>query len=118
MYSVGGVKNLISGNVPKTAYDEVPVLAPTQFNDSVNGSAVGFARGLTGKATILIAEIARNLTQGMPKSETRSSRTRSIEEAHEDLSVGKILPSNALLHTLIRCSDIQPTFCPPSRSAS
>ncbi|CAN9418360.1 unnamed protein product [Alternaria alternata] len=87
MYSVGGVKNLISGNVPKTAYDEVPVLAPTQFNDSVNGSAVGFARGLTGKATILIAEIARNLTQGMPKSETRSSRTRSIEEAHEDLSV-------------------------------
>jgi hypothetical protein len=118
MYSVGGVKNLISGNVPKTAYDEVPVLAPTQFNDSVNGSAVGFARGLTGKATILIAEIARNLTQGMPKSETRPSRTRSIEEAHEDLSVGKILPSNALLHTLIRCSDIQPTFCPPGRSAS
>ncbi|KAL1795620.1 hypothetical protein ACET3X_005844 [Alternaria dauci] len=88
MYSVGGVKNLISGDIPRTAYDDVPVLAPTQFNDSVNGSAVGFARGLTSKATILIAEIARNLTQGMPKSsDTRPSRRRSTEEIHEDSSV-------------------------------
>lgn len=117
MYSVGGVKNLINGNVPNTAYDNVPVLAPTRFNDSVNGSAVGFARGLTGKATILIAEIARNLTQGMSKStDAPPSRKRSIEDVHEDVSVGKKLPSNTLLHTLIYRSDIQRTFCPSSPS--
>ncbi|KAG9195272.1 hypothetical protein G6011_00392 [Alternaria panax] len=96
MYSVGGVKNLISGNVSDTAYDDVPVLAPTQFNDSVNGSAVGFARGLTGKATILIAEIARNLTQGMSKSsDARPSRKRSIGDVHEDLSVVTYSPLSA-----------------------
>jgi hypothetical protein len=115
MYSVGGVKNLISGNIPDTAYDDVPVLAPTQFNDSVNGSAVGFARGLTGKATILIAEIARNLTQGTPKStDAPPSRRRSIRDVYEDLSVGKGLLSNTLFQTLIYCSDTQPTFRPSS----
>ncbi|KAI4663055.1 uncharacterized protein J4E79_004368 [Alternaria viburni] len=88
MYSVGGVKNLISGDLPDTAYDNVPVLAPTQFNDTLNGSAVGFARGLTGKATILVAEIVRNLTQGMSKSDVAPPSRRSIVgEFHEDSSV-------------------------------
>jgi hypothetical protein len=115
MYSVGGVKNLISGNVPNTAYDNVPVLAPTQFNDSVNGSAVGFARGLTGKATILVAEIARNLTQGMPKStDAPQRRRRSLKDIHEDLSVGKKLLSNTLFRRLIHGSDTQFTICPSS----
>jgi hypothetical protein len=112
MYSVGGVKNLISGNLPDTAYDDVPVLAPTQFNDTLNGSAVGFARGLTGKATILIAEIARNLTQGMPKSTfTPPARRSNFRDVHEDLSVGKKLLSAKSFQMLTYCSDAQSAFC-------
>ncbi|KAI4698970.1 hypothetical protein J4E81_004860 [Alternaria sp. BMP 2799] len=96
MYSVGGVKNLITGDLPDTAYDNVPVLAPTQFNDTLNGSAVGFARGLTGKATILVAEIVRNLTQGMSKSDVALPSRRSIvEELHEDSSVVASSPISA-----------------------
>ncbi|KAI4694137.1 uncharacterized protein J4E84_002718 [Alternaria hordeiaustralica] len=96
MYSVGGVKNLISGDLPDTAYDNVPVLAPTQFNDTLNGSAVGFARGLTGKATILVAEIVRNLTQGMSKSDVAPPSRRSIVgEFHEDSSVVASSPITA-----------------------
>jgi hypothetical protein len=117
MYSVGGIKNLISGNLPDTAYDGVPVLAPTSFNDTLNGSAVGFARGLTGKATILIAEIARNLTQAIPKSSvTPPSRRSNIEDVHEDLSVGKELLSAKSFQMLTYCSDTQSAFCPPISS--
>lgn len=90
MSSVGGIQNLVSGNVTVTAYDNVPVLAPTQFNDSLNGSAVGFARGLTGKATILVAEIARNLTQGMSTSDAAPmSRRSTVKDVHGGITVGK-----------------------------
>ncbi|KAF1836476.1 hypothetical protein BDW02DRAFT_238432 [Decorospora gaudefroyi] len=75
MSSVGGIKNLISGNVPFDAFDNVPVLPSTQFNDSMDGFAVGFARGLTGKATLLVAEIARNLTNNSTVSEPMQKRS-------------------------------------------
>jgi hypothetical protein len=94
MSSVGGIKNLISGNIPKSAFDDVPVLAPTQFNDSLSGSAVGFARGLSGKATILIAEIARNFTQGSQNTTAAApSGKRSIDDGTKEVGVGKILLS-------------------------
>lgn len=90
MSSVGGLKNLISGDVPTDAFENVPVLSPTQFNDSVNGAAVGFARGLTGKATILVAAIARNFTQGSQSaSDDIPGRKRSIGTEHEEASVGR-----------------------------
>lgn len=90
MSSVGGLKNLISGDVPADAFENVPVLSPTQFNDSVNGAAVGFARGLTGKATILVAAIARNFTQGTQGSgDTIPGRKRSISTGIEEASVGR-----------------------------
>jgi hypothetical protein len=92
MSSVGGIENLISGNLPKTAFDDVPALAPTQFNDSLNGSAVGFARGLSGKATILIAEIARNFTRN--STTAAPSMKRNLNAEIEEVGVGKILLSN------------------------
>ncbi|KAL6708012.1 hypothetical protein ACN47E_003446 [Coniothyrium glycines] len=62
MSSVGGLQNLIIGNVSADAVTNVPVLVPTKFNDSLNGAFVGFARGFMGEGTILVAEIVRNLT--------------------------------------------------------
>ncbi|KAF2034210.1 hypothetical protein EK21DRAFT_108249 [Setomelanomma holmii] len=79
MSSVGGLKNLISGQVPPNALQNVPVLQPSQFDDSVNGSAIGFARGLTGPGTILAAEVIRNLT-GVTRNATSSSPNQERKE--------------------------------------
>jgi hypothetical protein len=92
MSSVGGIKNLISGNISANALYKVPILAPSRFNDSVNGSAVGFARGLAGKATILIAEMAKNLTQ--TDEDTHATKQTSqpkhgLQDRSEEAGVGK-----------------------------
>jgi hypothetical protein len=93
MASVGGVKNLISGQVPANAFDDVPVLQPSRFDDTVNGSAVGFARGFTGTGTILAPEIIRNLTEVMQSLNGASSRQRrdTVTEANMGAE-GKIQP--------------------------
>lgn len=73
MSSVGGLKNLISGDIPADAMESIPVLQPTTFNDTLNGSAVAFARGLMGEGTILIAEIVRNMTRSSQNTNSTSS---------------------------------------------
>ncbi|KAI1539769.1 hypothetical protein PtrSN002B_008844 [Pyrenophora tritici-repentis] len=93
--SVGGINNLINGTIPANAIDNVPVLKPTRFNDSVNGSAVGFARGLTGKGTILLAQIARNLTQGSQDATDPAPGQKRSERAAEEVSVGTGDPLSA-----------------------
>lgn len=97
--SVGGINNLINGTIPANAIDRVPVLRPTKFNDSVDGSAVGFARGLAGKGTILVAQIARNLTQG-PQDATSSGpdQKRGLSDMVEEVSVGE----SVLMASLVR----------------
>ncbi|EFQ87027.1 hypothetical protein PTT_17605 [Pyrenophora teres f. teres 0-1] len=87
--SVGGINNLINGTIPANAIYNVPVLKPTRFDDSVNGSAVGFARGLTGKGTILLAQIARNLTQGsQTATDSGPEQERSTGDVAAEVSVG------------------------------
>jgi hypothetical protein len=114
MSSVGGIKNLISGNIPTSAFEDVPALAPTHFNDSLDGSAVGFARGLSGKATILIAEIARNFTQGRKTSTAAApAGRRSLGEQAEEVGVGEISFSDILSISLTHGSRIQPALRPP-----
>ncbi|KAH7071834.1 hypothetical protein BKA63DRAFT_418271 [Paraphoma chrysanthemicola] len=93
MSSVGGLKNLISGQVPPNALENVPVLQPSTFNDSVNGSAVGFARGLTGPGTILAAEVIRNLTGGTRNATIQAPQKRNIDEEVEN---GAVAPFKAL----------------------
>lgn len=68
--SVGGIQNLLSGNFSDDALIKVPVLEATKFNDSVNGSAVSFARGFMGEGTIMIGDILRKMSQ-------KSNNTRS-----------------------------------------
>jgi hypothetical protein len=114
MSSVGGIKNLISGDIPTNAFDAVPVLAPTQFNDSLNGSAVGFARGLSEKATILIAEIARNFTRNTTAA--APAKKRSLDAEVEEVGVGKISPSDLSNLILIWRSGIQFSCLSPGSS--
>ncbi|ENI01923.1 hypothetical protein COCC4DRAFT_52618 [Bipolaris maydis ATCC 48331] len=93
MSSCGGLKNLITGDFPADGCGKVPALGPTQFDDSINGAAVGFARGLSGKATILIADVARNLTGGSKVSENATmGKKRSIIDEDEGVGVDKINP--------------------------
>lgn len=74
--SVGGLQNLLSGNFSDFALMSVPVLDATRFNDSVNGSAVGFARGFMGEGTILIGDVLKkmNLNGNMTKSSNFGKR--------------------------------------------
>ena len=100
--SVGGVNNLINGTIPANAIDGVPVLEPTKFNDSLNGSAVGFARGLAGKGTILVAEIARNLTQGSQNATSPGPvQRRSVSAVVEEVRVGESFLTARLVRSLI-----------------
>lgn len=91
MSSVGGLKNLISGDVPPNAIENVPVLEPSKFDDSTNGTAIGFARGLTGPGTILVAEVIRNLT-GASKNTTGSPgpKKRNIGSETDEPNSGKL----------------------------
>ncbi|KAF3041895.1 hypothetical protein E8E12_005491 [Didymella heteroderae] len=66
--SIGGLQNLLSGNFSSDALMNVPVLNATKFNDSINGSAVGFARGLTGEGTILIGDVLKKMSQNASKT--------------------------------------------------
>ncbi|KAJ4359438.1 hypothetical protein N0V95_002185 [Ascochyta clinopodiicola] len=75
--SIGGIQNLLSGNFSDDALMRVPVLNATKFNDSVNGSAVSFARGLTSEGTILIGEVLKKMNQ--KANNTGTSRTPKRE---------------------------------------
>ncbi|KAH7128592.1 hypothetical protein B0J11DRAFT_578782 [Dendryphion nanum] len=61
----GGIQNVLSGNF--SLEGEFPEMAPTSFNDSVNGSAVAFGRGLSGEGTLLIASLIANATKPAPQ---------------------------------------------------
>ncbi|KAH7343120.1 hypothetical protein BKA66DRAFT_543869 [Pyrenochaeta sp. MPI-SDFR-AT-0127] len=86
MSSVGGVQNLISGNIAQDAIMNVPVLGPTEFDDSLNGSSVAFAQGLMGEGTLLIAEIVRNLTQ-VPSNGTSPPQRRSEDDSSNEVDI-------------------------------
>jgi hypothetical protein len=63
----GGIENVLSGNFSIAMAMNMPPMTSTNFNDSVNGSAVAFGRGLAGEGTLLIASMITNLTNKAPK---------------------------------------------------
>jgi hypothetical protein len=63
----GGIENVLSGNFSIEMAMNMLAMASTNFNDSVNGSAVAFGRGLAGEGTLLIASMITNLTNKAPK---------------------------------------------------
>ncbi|KAF2998804.1 hypothetical protein E8E13_001143 [Curvularia kusanoi] len=76
--SIGGIQNLISGNFSNDAMMNVPTLQPTGFNDSLNGSAVSFARGFMGEGTILVGNVLRTMGGKADKAQT-PLRLRGLE---------------------------------------
>ncbi|KAF2732936.1 hypothetical protein EJ04DRAFT_578009 [Polyplosphaeria fusca] len=71
--SVGGVNSLISGNFSAQAAMNLPSMGNTSFEDSVNGSAVAFGRGLAGEGTLLIASLISNMTKSTPQKRIHQS---------------------------------------------
>ena len=87
--SVGGIQNLLSGNFSDDALMRVPVLDATKFNDSVNGSAVSFARGFMGEGTILIGDVLKKMNQNANETAPTSSRKRDVNISANEAAVGK-----------------------------
>jgi hypothetical protein len=52
----GGLRNVLSGNFSKDLPMNLRSLPPTTFNDSANGTAVSFMRGLSGEGLLLFAQ--------------------------------------------------------------
>lgn len=87
--SIGGLQNLLSGNFSNDALMNVPVLDATKFNDSVNGSAVGFARGFMGEGTILIGDVLNKMKQDANNTAPPPSRKRDAEVLVGGTAIGR-----------------------------
>ncbi|XPT01068.1 hypothetical protein M3J09_010210 [Ascochyta lentis] len=92
--SVGGIQNLLSGNFSDDAMMRVPVMDATKFNDSVNGSAVSFARGFMGEGTILIGDVLKKMKQNANKTGSSPPRKRHVHVSAEEAAV---VPYNAVV---------------------
>lgn len=73
----GGVSNFIDGKMPADALDE-PEPPGTTFNDSINGTAVAFGRGLANEAVLQI---------GLAISRKANSTTTTPLSRRSDLNV-------------------------------
>lgn len=71
----GGLQKVIQGDFPKDLATNLPSLPQTKFNDSLNGSVVAFARGLSGEGVLLVAQM---LNKGKNSSATAPAK-RSID---------------------------------------
>lgn len=87
--SIGGLQNLLSGNYSNDALMKVPVLDVTAFNDSLNGSAVSFARGFMGEGTILVGDVLKQMNQNANKTATAGPAKRDVDVAVDAAAVGR-----------------------------
>jgi hypothetical protein len=85
--SVGGLQNLISGNFSSDSITNVPALSPTKFDDSLNGSAVSFARGLVGEGAILVADIFKRMKQEASDTASQPRQKRAADAKDVALSI-------------------------------
>jgi hypothetical protein len=112
--SIGGLQNLLSGNFSKDALMNVPALDATQFNDSMNGSAVGFARGFMSEGTILIGDILKRMNQDANKTAPPPSQKRGVEVLAQEVSIGEYTISMTLFFGLMSISAIHHARVPSS----
>jgi hypothetical protein len=97
---VGGFQNLLSGNFSDDSLMKVPVLDATKFNDSVNGSAVSFARGFMGEGVILIGDVLKKINQNANNTGPPSFRKRTIDESADEITLGKTLGDSEFIPRL------------------
>jgi hypothetical protein len=93
--SVGGLQNLISGNFSDDSITRVPVLSPTKFDDSLNGSVVSFARGLAGEGAILAADVFKRMKQDASGTASQPRHRRSANVRDVALSIRQT-PENTM----------------------
>lgn len=93
--SIGGLQNLLSGNYKDDALMNVPVLDATKFNDTLNGSAVSFARGFTGEGTILIGNVLKSFNKNRSSSSTALGQ-RDVDTPANGAALGMavVFPEN------------------------
>ncbi|KAG9198595.1 hypothetical protein G6514_009771 [Epicoccum nigrum] len=103
--SIGGFQNLIDGNFSDNALGNVPTLPPSGFNDTLNGSAVSFARGFTGEGTILIGNVLKQMSGKANKAETFTRR--DLEVAAGEAALGKKQRRSQASHKAIRVRQAQ-----------
>ena len=103
--SIGGFQNLIDGNFSDDALANVPTLPPTGFNDTLNGSAVSFARGFTGEGTILIGNVLRQMSGKANKTDPPARRGLGV--AAGEAAVGKKQRRSQASHQAIRVRQAQ-----------
>lgn len=97
--SIGGFQNLLSGNFTDDALMSVPVLDATRFNDSLNGSAVSFARGFMGEGTILIGDVLKSLNKNASIPGSPPSK-RKLNASARKVAIGKFVRRKYLVSHL------------------
>jgi len=89
----GGLEKVIKAEFPLELAMNLPPLPPSTFDDSLNGSAVAFTRGLSGEGVLLIALLLNNkLNNSTTASQVRSMTRRGIRGglSHES-GVGEVV---------------------------
>jgi hypothetical protein len=81
--SVGGIQNLISGNVSMSDMMQAPPpdMGPAKFNDTIGGAATALGRGFGSEGVILVAGLVSNggiLPPSTPKAPTTTPAKRSL----------------------------------------
>ncbi|KAJ8112280.1 hypothetical protein OPT61_g5317 [Boeremia exigua] len=92
--SIGGLQNLLSGNFSEDALMNVPVLDATKFDDSLNGSAVSFARGFTGEGTILVGNVLKSFNKNVTTAKSKLKH-RDVGDLTLDAVIIPYNPLNA-----------------------
>ncbi|PVI01883.1 hypothetical protein DM02DRAFT_670923 [Periconia macrospinosa] len=86
----GGFQKVIAGDFPKELAFTLPPLPVSTFNDSLNGSAVAFTRGLAGEGVLLVSQLVK--TTKDKSTLLRRDSTQSIE--HGGLLVSRQAAGN------------------------
>lgn len=76
----GGVKKVLAGDFSPQLAMNLPSMPPSTFDDSVNGSAVAFARGLSGEGTLLIAQLLKNSSLLSPSKRSIDTSESGVGE--------------------------------------
>ena len=74
----GGIQNVLAGNFSVDTATTIPTMGPTKFDDSVDGSAVAFGRGLAGEGTLLIASMITNMTKKSPQKRSTDVNSAGV----------------------------------------
>lgn len=80
MAEAGGLQKVITGDFPEELAMRLKSLPESQFNDSLNGSIVAFARGLSSEGVLLISKYMNKGNKSAGAPDKRSMDARGVGE--------------------------------------